>query len=651
MKTQRPPSAKSAKRRRAAADLRDLPAQPEARPMMAELYRRAEARLQERQRQHRARTSVPMSADGPQRLLHELEVHQIELELQNAELHQARNELEVALEKYTDLYDFAPVGYFSIDETGAILEANLTGATLLGVERSRLINRRLQFLVAPPSQPALLTFLKKVFTTAKDDLCDVLMLREDGGAFWAGLRATPALSHKGTPKWCRVAVTDIGIRKQAEAILRQNEALFCALIAQAPIGVYVVDDQLRLQQVNPKALPTFRKVHPLLGRHLSQVMHILWPAPVADEIIGHFQDTLQTGQPFYSGDFSARRHDIGVEESYEWHLRRVTLPAGQQGVVCFFDDVTGRKRTEETLRRLAVLTASNEKLEREIIRRQTVEEALQQSARHEMQLAEQARRLAHQILHAQEEERKRISRELHDEIAQTLVSINVHLEALTREGTGNPKRLRRQIARTQRLVEKSVDTVHRFARELRPTALDDLGLIPALHGFMQEFTKLSGVRAHLRAFAAIEKMDIAMRTVLYRVAHEALNNVARHAQASHVQVSIERLPDCICMQIKDDGKSFNVGRVLKANGGRRLGLLGMRERVEMVGGNFMVESAPGKGTTIQAQLPLGQARARGGGGRNRLGTTLKSKPPIRIKFKLKPSPVSRVDLKPMLIRR
>ena len=179
-----------------------------------------------------------------------------------------------------------------------------------------------------------------------------------------------------------------------------------------------------------------------------------------------------------------------------------------------------------------------------------------------------------------------------------MTGINVRLAALKKEATLNTKGLERNIARTQRLVEKSVDIVHRFARELRPTVLDDLGLIPALHSFMKNFTTRTGVRASLTAFAMkIEQLDAARRTVLFRVAQEALTNVARHAQASRVEVSIQKLPDCVCMKIKDDGKSFDVERVLHANGGKRLGLLGMRERLEMVGGKFAVESAPGKGTT------------------------------------------------------
>jgi signal transduction histidine kinase len=265
------------------------------------------------------------------------------------------------------------------------------------------------------------------------------------------------------------------------------------------------------------------------------------------------------------------------------------------------------------------LTASNRQLQQEILQRKSVEESLRKSEQHYSQLLEQSRHmqeqlrlLSRQLLSAQEEERKMISRELHDQIAQTLTGINIRLASLKTESTLNTKGLQKKISSTQRLVEKSVDIVHRFARELRPTVLDDLGLIPALHAFMKSFNKRTGVHTSLTAFATVERLDTVKRTVLFRVAQEALTNVARHAQAGRVEVSIQKLPDCICMKIKDDGKSFNVERTLHANGGKRLGLLGMRERLEMVGGKFVVESLPGKGTTIQAQIPPGNARARGG---------------------------------------
>ena len=168
----------------------------------------------------------------------------------------------------------------------------------------------------------------------------------------------------------------------------------------------------------------------------------------------------------------------------------------------------------------------------------------------------------------------------------------------------NPASLRRRIAQTQRLVEKSLAMVHRFAVELRPTVLDDLGLIPALHTCLKDFMKRTGVRARLIAYAAVNQLPIGQSAVLYRVALEALNNVAIHAQASAVEVQIKKLPDWICLTITDDGKSFNVKRALRTNGNGRLGLLGMRERLEMVGGIFSIKSTAGHGTTVTARIPV-----------------------------------------------
>jgi signal transduction histidine kinase len=280
------------------------------------------------------------------------------------------------------------------------------------------------------------------------------------------------------------------------------------------------------------------------------------------------------------------------------------------------------KKFIETLsQRTVELAASNLELSLEIAQRKAAEAALQKSEHHYSQLLkqsdslqEQLRRLSRQILSAQEEERKRISRELHDVIAQTLTGINIRLAALKKEALVNTKGLDRNIARTQRLVEKSVNIVHEFARELRPAVLDDLGLIPALHSFVKLFSKRTRIHVHLKAFAGVEQLAGNQRTIFYRVAQEALTNVSRHAQASRVEVNIEKLADGVCMKVTDNGKSFEVERVLNAKGRNRLGLLGMRERLEMVGGRFGVESAPGKGTTITAFVPAGKGVVKNGNG-------------------------------------
>lgn len=251
------------------------------------------------------------------------------------------------------------------------------------------------------------------------------------------------------------------------------------------------------------------------------------------------------------------------------------------------------------------------RLKREVARRKFAEDSLKRGERHSSQLLQQSRqmqdqlrRLSRQLLSAQEEERKKISRELHDVVAQTLTGINVQLTALKKEAAVKADGLEQSITRTQQFVQESVEIVHRFARELRPAVLDDLGLIPALHTFMKGFRKHTGIRVSLAAFAAVEQVNNDKRTVLYRVAQEALINVGRHAQATEAEVGIQNIGGVICMNIKDNGKGFHHQSVARGNRNRRLGLLGMRERVEMVGGNFNVISTPGKGTTVEARIPF-----------------------------------------------
>ena len=256
------------------------------------------------------------------------------------------------------------------------------------------------------------------------------------------------------------------------------------------------------------------------------------------------------------------------------------------------------------------LASSVEELKQEVVQRTAMEESLRisqqtssQLLKKSRELQEELRLLSRQLLSAQEEERKKISRELHDVIAQTLTGINVKLATLKADTTVNTKELQSRISSTQRLVEKSVDIVHRFARELRPSVLDDLGLIPALQTYLTGYLKDTGIRVTLKAFAGIEQADGNTRTVLYRIAQEALTNVARHAQASKAEVSIHNPDGGICMEITDNGSGFAVEGKGSAKKNNRLGLLGMRERVEMIGGTFCVESAAGKGTTIRVEIP------------------------------------------------
>ncbi len=250
-------------------------------------------------------------------------------------------------------------------------------------------------------------------------------------------------------------------------------------------------------------------------------------------------------------------------------------------------------------------------LKEQIIQREAVEESLRVSEQSlvcllgkSQLMQDELRHLSRQLLSVQEEERRKISRELHDVIAQTLTGINLRLASLKSESLTNTSELQKKITSTQQLVEESVEIVHRFARELRPTVLDDLGLIPALQSFMKTFLADTGVRVSLKASAMIEESSGEIRTALFRIIQEALKNVGRHANATQAEVSIHCLDGMIRMEVTDNGQGFAAEEKLNSTTHNRLGLLGMRERVEMIAGTFNIESTPGAPTTVRVVIPF-----------------------------------------------
>jgi two-component system sensor histidine kinase DegS len=263
------------------------------------------------------------------------------------------------------------------------------------------------------------------------------------------------------------------------------------------------------------------------------------------------------------------------------------------------------------------LAKKSQLLAREILRRKAGQKVIMETAQRyralllESQIMQRKlRQLTRQVITAHEEERKEISRELHDEVVQTLVGINVQLAALGKGASDGLDTLKEKIALTQKLVAHSVDAVHQFARELRPAVLDDLGLIPALHAYCKILGTRKNIQIHLTAIGGVENLGSDQKTALYRVAQEALTNVVRHARASQVRITISAIERTIQMEIGDNGRAFQVGKILSANDPKRLGLIGMKERMEMVGGTFAISSVVERGTTVRAAIPLRLRKAR-----------------------------------------
>jgi two-component system, NarL family, sensor histidine kinase UhpB len=215
--------------------------------------------------------------------------------------------------------------------------------------------------------------------------------------------------------------------------------------------------------------------------------------------------------------------------------------------------------------------------------------------------AREMQELSQRLLQAQEEERFRLAHELHDEAAQALTSLLVHLRLLER--AREPGEAQKRVHELRELTARALEDVRRVALDLRPTILDDLGLGPALEWRVDEFGKLDGMRTTVTISGLEQRLPRPVELALYRVSQEAMSNVGKHAHAHQVDVLLAHRHGEIVLEILDDGDGFDPAAPYDP-GAHGLGLLGMRERMRMIGGELLIESTPGKGTRIVARTPM-----------------------------------------------
>jgi signal transduction histidine kinase len=309
----------------------------------------------------------------------------------------------------------------------------------------------------------------------------------------------------------------------------------------------------------------------------------------------------------------ARLHEGAVKNL----LRPLLVPEGREQVlnakeIFFLETLSPFEAAYRGFREINVkLQERNLELELEIGEHKRTEKALRESENHFRELFNRAQRmeenlrnLSNKILHVQEEERKRISRELHDEISQAMTAVSINIGALKINGAGNHENFSRKIMDAQALLQRTMETVHRFGRELRPAMLDELGLLPALRCYLRDFANRTALRVSFRGNPIAEKLGPDQKIVLFRVVQESLTNVAKHARASQVRIVICKRKKNVCLEVADNGKSFKENPLNSAKVKMRLGLLGMQERLRLVNGRFTIKPYPGQGTTVSVEIPL-----------------------------------------------
>jgi PAS domain S-box-containing protein len=265
-------------------------------------------------------------------------------------------------------------------------------------------------------------------------------------------------------------------------------------------------------------------------------------------------------------------------------------------------DISEQKQAEEDLRR------AYEQMETRV-RERTFElaqanESLRDEISQRIQIEKSRVRLMRQIVRTQEDERRRIARDIHDQLGQQMTALRLSLAGLE-QGCSDDDGLRSQLDQTKALAERLDADVDFLAWELRPAALDDIGLVEALGNYVREWSQYSGIEAQFHT-SGMDKERLApeSETNLYRITQEALNNTMKYAKAKRADVLLERRDHQVVLIVEDDGVGFDPKKAMESDGDKGLGLVGMRERAMLVGGNLEIESNPTKGTTIFARVPV-----------------------------------------------
>lgn len=343
----------------------------------------------------------------------------------------------------------------------------------------------------------------------------------------------------------------------------------------------------------------------------------------AEEIIGeHFSvfyppEDVQEGKPERK---LAEAAEEGHSEDEGWRVRKdgsrfwanvvitaLREPNGKlRGFVKLTRDMTERREKEEALnrakqelelrveQRTEELQRANEELRTEVTERRRVEEQLRNSL-------DQLRALAARLQYVREEERTRIAREIHDEFGQACTALRMDLSLLARKTTKRQTKLRDKARSAIHIVDNLIRSMRRMASELRPSTLDDLGLAAALEWQAQEFESRTGIQCRILLPKELIVLDQERSTALFRIFQETLTNVARHADATSAEARLTREGDHLILRVHDNGRGYDP---LQVPGRRSLGLVGMRERALILNGEFKIEGAARKGTTVTVRIPI-----------------------------------------------
>ena len=474
-----------------------------------------------------------------------------------------------------------------------------TGLTMEQAQRGGWVET-----IHPEDRPNTARVLGDAHVAGREAEVEHRVRRHDGEYRWFLARELPIRDDRGRITHRLGAAIDIHDRRVAMEALRESEERLRKAISIETVGVIFFDTEGRIRGANEAfARMSGRPREAFEGGGVS--WDELTPPEFMEVTHRSREEMVARGEstPY-------KKQSVRPDGSRWWGLCTGKCLSGTECVE-FVIDITGRKGLEEALRR------ANEELE-ERIRGRTLELAeanvsLAAEARERASAEGSVKRLLRQLITVQEGEQRRVARELHDTLGQQLTALRLCIDMIKSESEGRA-RLRGHVERAQSIFDRLDADVDFLAWELRPAALDALGLDAALGTFVREWAEHFGIKARYRGLGdGAARLAPEVETNLYRILQEALQNVHKHAEASRVGVQLGRHDGRVVLAVEDDGRGFEPEAVGSSGGDKGMGLTNMRERAALCGGELEVESAPGAGTTVFVRIPVDETCGDGDG--------------------------------------
>jgi len=489
-----------------------------------------------------------------------------ERKLMEDELKKSEENYRLLVESQTDLV-------VKVDTDGEFTFVSPSYCKLFGKTEKELMGRGFIPLVHEDDQESTLKEMENLYSPPHTAYIEQRALTADGWR-WLGWMDTAVLDEEGNVTSIIGVGRDITERKQAERAVSHSHELMTYIIEHNRSSIAVHDTDLKYIYVSKRYLEEFNLKDPnIIGKHHYDVFPDLpqkWRDVHQKALVGEI--SRGENDPYYRDDGSV---DWTRWECRPWFEEDGTIG----GIIVYTEVITDRILAEQ---------------EKDILLEQV------QIANDRLQA------LSHELINSQEEERKRISQELHDELGQALTAINLDLNVIEREmGPETPPDIKTRISETRTVASELDQKIGDLALDLRPSMLDDLGFFPTLNWYVERFAKRAEIDVDVDIIGQRKRLAPVIETALYRITQEALTNVAKHARATKVIMRINRQRKKIIMSIEDDGRGFVSDRLQEPIApSQRLGLIGMGERISLIGGQLDIHSLPGEGTRIEIEIPL-----------------------------------------------